>query len=145
MGSSHHRTDRAHRQRWYRFSLSSVMVLILLFAVGLGAFRFGRDVGYEEGNRVGFAAGLNANVYPKTYRVSDLLLGRLPQAGQPDFKALMDEIVSSVQPGSWNDAGGPATLAPYPQNLSLVVSQTSRGHEELTEFLESKRRSSSGN
>lgn len=116
------------------------MVLTLLFAVGLGAFRFGREVGFQQGNREGFAAGINAQVYPKTYRVADLLLGPVPQSGRADYATLLDEIVANVQPTSWERAGGPATFAPYPQNLSLVVSQTSRGHDELIEFLESKRR-----
>ncbi len=140
MVTAENRAPRTGRRRWLRFSLKSAMVLTLLFAVGLGAFRFGRDVGFEEGNREGFAAGINAQVYPKVYRVADLLLGPVPQSGQADYAALMDEIAANVQPTSWEESGGPATFAPYPQNLSLVVSQTSRGHNELSEFLESKRR-----
>ncbi len=140
MDSDEHRAAHTQRRRRLRFSLKSAMVLILLFAVGLGAFRFGRDVGFQEGNQAGFAAGINAKIYPKTYRVSDLVLGPIPQSGQPNYATLVNEIVSKVQPTSWEEAGGPATLAPYPQNLSLVVSQTSRGHDELVNFLESKRR-----
>ena len=139
MASSEHRTP-ARGSRWLRFSLKSAMGLILLCAVGLGAFRFGRELGFEEGNDAGFAAGINAKVYPKTYRVSDLVLGKAPQSGHPEFAGLVDEIVSNVQPASWKETGGPATRAPYPQNVSLVVSQTSRGHDELFEFLDSKRR-----
>lgn len=117
----------------------------VIVVVGTADCRLARCVpcwsggGVEEGNRAGFAAGLNAKVFPKTYRVSELL----PTQADGSFSSyldLIDEIIAGVQPASWEGAGGPATLAPYPQNLSLVVSQTARGHDELSEFLEAKRK-----
>lgn len=109
MEGDQHRAAHTHRRRGLRFSLKSAMVLILLFAVGLGAFRFGREVGFQEGNQAGFVDGINAKVYPKVYRVSDILLGPIPQSGQPDYALLLNEIICKVQPTTWEEAGGPAT------------------------------------
>ena len=125
----------------WRFRIRSLFLVALMVAIALSAFRYGRDVGYSEGERIGFAEGLSAKPYVKTYRVSDLVRPT-PSAGGvafANFEPLMNEILTEVQPASWDGAGGPASLAPYPQNLSLVVSQTSRGHDELAEFLETKR------
>lgn len=127
------------KRRGLRFSLRTALLLTLLLAVALAGFRFGRERGFEEGTRAGFAEGLNAKVYPRTYRVADLLLGPPPQSGQPDYATLIDEIYAQVQPSSWEAAGGPATLAPYPQHVSLVIAQTDRGHDEIAAFLEAKR------
>lgn len=139
---SHSSTPR--KKRWLRFSMKSLMVLALLVAVWFGSFRFGREAGYDQGNRDGFADGLNAKVITKVYRVSDLLQKEKSidpghQGVMYEFDGLISEIIGGIQPTSWEGVGGPATVAPYPQNLSLVISQTERGHDELQEFLDGKR------
>ncbi|MGB7343074.1 MAG: hypothetical protein WBD20_02580 [Pirellulaceae bacterium] len=132
--------DTSRRSKRLRFSLKALLALAFVVAICLGAFRFGREQGFEEGNRIGFAEGLNAKVYPVTYRVADLT--QVSQKGTNAFFELADlikEIETDVQPTSWEAVGGPATMAPYPQNLSLVISQTDKGHDDLSAFLEAKR------
>ncbi len=57
-----------------------------------------------------------------------------------DFQSLIDLIQTTVVPDTWETLGGPSTMAPYPQNLSLVISTTSDVHDQITDLLESLRR-----
>lgn len=57
-----------------------------------------------------------------------------------DFQSLIDLIQTTVVPDTWEALGGPSTMSPYPQNLSLVISTTSEVHDQITELLESLRR-----
>lgn len=131
-------SSQGRPKKWTRFGIRSVLLFAMLVALLLAAFQYGRIVGVEEGFRDGFAEGLTAKVYPVTYRVSDLVAPRIGSRAA-DYQGLIDEIVTTVQPKSWDDAGGPATLAAYPSNQALVVSQTPQGHDDLAEFLEAKR------
>ena len=58
----------------------------------------------------------------------------------PDFESLIDLITSTVSPKTWNQNGGPGSVAPYETNLSLVVSQTQEVHEQIADLLEQLRR-----
>ncbi|WP_390889035.1 type II secretion system protein GspD [Rhodopirellula halodulae] len=64
------------------------------------------------------------------------------QGGQSmaDFSQLMQLIQTTIEPESWEALGGVGTMAPYPQNLSLVVSTTSDVHDQIVDLLESLRR-----
>ena len=57
-----------------------------------------------------------------------------------DFQSLIDLIQTTVVPDTWEALGGPSTMAPYPQNLSLVISTTSDVHDQIVDLLESLRR-----
>lgn len=57
-----------------------------------------------------------------------------------DFQSLIDLIQTTVVPDTWEALGGPSTMAPYAQNLSLVISTTSDVHDQITDLLESLRR-----
>ncbi len=107
----------------------------------LGAFRFGHQVGFDKGEKSGFAAGITAKLYPKVYRITDIVtpIPLSDGVGTADFQGLIGEIEGQIQPETWDANGGPAQIVPYPQNLSLVVVQTDRGHQDLQEFLEAKR------
>lgn len=59
---------------------------------------------------------------------------------QPDFTALIDLIQSSISPESWELAGGPGAIEPFPTNLSLVVRQTAEVHEAIAELLQGLQR-----
>ena len=91
-----------------------------------------------------------------TYPVADLVIsvpkkatlnisgkndGLRPQP-QPkaDYASLIDLIQSTVEPDSWEHVGGQGFLRPYPNNLSLVVRQTPKVHEEIADLLEQLRR-----
>jgi len=57
-----------------------------------------------------------------------------------DFDSLIALIETTVAPETWETLGGPSTMQPYPQNLSLVISTTSEVHDQIVELLESLRR-----
>ncbi len=66
--------------------------------------------------------------------------GGLGGGSQADFDSLIDLITSTVKPTTWDDVGGPGSIAPFETNLSLVVSQTQEVHEEIADLLEQLRR-----
>jgi len=66
--------------------------------------------------------------------------GNLGGAAMADFDSLIDLITSTIQPTTWDEVGGPGSIAPFETNLSLVVSQTQEVHEEIVDLLEQLRR-----
>ena len=59
---------------------------------------------------------------------------------QADFDSLIDLIVSTVEHESWMENGtGEGEIQPFPTNLSLVISQTQRVHEQIADLLEQLR------
>jgi hypothetical protein len=77
------------------------------------------------------------------YNVADLLnttlQGQPPTSGRLSFDTLIEHIKTEVLPKSWEDRGGRASISPFETNLSLVVSQTQKGHQQLTELLDNLR------
>ncbi|WP_158265449.1 general secretion pathway protein GspD [Blastopirellula marina] len=59
---------------------------------------------------------------------------------QPDFDSLIELITTTVEPDSWEELGGPGSVAPFATNLSLVVSQTQEVHDRLADLLAQLRR-----
>lgn len=59
---------------------------------------------------------------------------------QPDFDQLIELITTTVEPESWEELGGPGSIAPFSTNLSLVVSQTQEVHDRLADLLAQLRR-----
>ncbi len=67
--------------------------------------------------------------------------GGLGGAASADFDSLIDLIVSTVEFDSWMENGtGEGEIQPFYTNLSLVISQTQRVHEEIADLLEQLRR-----
>jgi general secretion pathway protein D len=66
--------------------------------------------------------------------------GGLGGGAQADFDSLIDLITSTIQPTTWDDVGGPGSIAPFETNLSIVVSQTQDVHEQIVDLLEQLRR-----
>lgn len=65
------------------------------------------------------------------------------QRGQnmdPDFNALTELIVSTIAPDTWDAVGGPASVRANETTLSLVIRQTQKIHEEITDLLDQLRR-----
>ncbi|TWU39216.1 M56 family metallopeptidase [Novipirellula artificiosorum] len=92
----------------------------------------------------------DTRVYPRTYRVSDLLTvkqsvlespyaARLSITSFTNFEPLMTELTEKVAPETWESAGGAGTMGPYHQNLSLVISTTWSVHDEIVDYLTEKR------
>ena len=94
----------------------------------------------ETGNQVlaqqmgapGSASGMNAMTGGP---------GGLGGAAQADFDSLIELITSTVERDSWVENGtGEGEIQPFPTNLSLVISQTQRVHEQIADLLEQLRR-----
>jgi general secretion pathway protein D len=67
--------------------------------------------------------------------------GGLGGAASADFDSLIDLIISTVEHDSWLENGtGEGEIQPFPNNLSLVISQTQRVHEQIADLLEQLRR-----
>src|SRR5690606_34187954 len=67
--------------------------------------------------------------------------GGLGGAASADFDSLIDLIISTVEHDSWMENGtGEGEIQPFPTNLSLVISQTQRVHEQIADLLEQLRR-----
>jgi len=66
--------------------------------------------------------------------------GGLGGGTQADFDSIIELITTTIQPTTWDEVGGPGSIAPFETNLSLVVSQTQDVHEEIVDLLEQLRR-----
>jgi general secretion pathway protein D len=67
--------------------------------------------------------------------------GGLGGAASADFDSLIELITSTVDNESWQENGtGEGEIMPFPTNLSLVISQTQRVHEQIADLLEQLRR-----
>ena len=94
-------------------------------------------------------------VYRKVYNVADLVIP-IPQSvkieerpkqmakkAEPviaDFDTLIETVTSTIAHDSWDESGGPGSIAAFETNLSLVVSQTENVHQQIAELLEQKMR-----
>ena len=72
----------------------------------------------------------------KVYPVADLVL---PEGASPDteadFDSLIDLITSTIKPTSWDGVGGPGSVTPFENRMSIVLSQTQDVHEEIEDLL----------
>lgn len=105
-------------------------------------------LGYREGYRRGYEPEELIQLPPstllvKTYPVADLVT---PVEGHPsrnlplDFDPLVDLIVSTVEHESWMENGaGDGEIQPFPTNQTLVISQTQRVHEQISDLLDQLR------
>jgi len=144
---------KARRPWRLRFRLASLLWLMLCVAVGITAYQAGVEATRRELWHNRSAVG---NQYVAVYYVADLVILAPPAAmpvdksgsvnvlGQTgviaDFDGLTQEIEAKVFPRTWSSAGGSASVAGFPTNLSLVVSHDKDGHEEVARFLTAKRK-----
>ena len=92
------------------------------------------------------------HIYAKTYYVADLVVpvpktvhldepkDRSIDNTGPQFDTLIDLIHATISPQTWDEVGGPGSIAAFETNLSLVVSQSRTVHEEIEDFLIQLRR-----
>jgi general secretion pathway protein D len=67
--------------------------------------------------------------------------GEAPGGGAlVDFDTLVNLITTTVAPDTWEDNGGTGTIAGFPTNLTLVVSNTQQVHEQIVDLLQQLRR-----
>ncbi len=71
-------------------------------------------------------------------------MGFGPGGGTPgpmaDFDSLIELITTTVRPESWQSFGGPGSIRPMENNLTLIVSQTQEVHEQIADLLQQLRR-----
>ena len=92
------------RKRTLQIGIRNLLMLTFLFAV----FALGYQVGHRE-------------------HVKSL------EEGFADFDELMRLIEETTVPETWEALGGPETMEPYPQNLSLTISGGVVVHEQDAE------------
>jgi hypothetical protein len=82
------------------------------------------------------------DIYTVIYSLADLPVYRLTE-GAPEFdpSAVIALIESSIAPESWGP--GPASLAEYAEQKSVVISQTKENHIQVIELLNSLRKPAS--
>ena len=75
----------------------------------------------------------------RIYQVADLVEMYRDENGNvdTDFESLMDLIISTVQPTTWDDVGGPGSIARQSMGNAkvLAISQTQAVHEEIAALL----------
>jgi len=73
----------------------------------------------------------------RVYPVTDLVA--FPGAGGSqvvfDFDSLIDLITSALLPTSWDEVGGPGSIAPHESSCTLVFNQTRDVHEQVEALL----------
>ena len=86
-----------------------------------------------------------ANLGMKVYDVYDLVVENPysdeGETGEIDFDPLIETITTTIQPESWDEAGGPASVDGFANRsiMALVVSQTPQVHQEISALLDSLR------
>lgn len=86
-----------------------------------------------------------SQVETRLYPVLDLVAasGATPDKavrGEHDYDTLIDTITTTIEPDSWDEVGGPGTIAEYPGAGALVISQTAEIHEQVERVLAAIRR-----
>jgi hypothetical protein len=73
----------------------------------------------------------------RLYNVRDLVVPDNDPSGGTDLDALSDAIRQTINPPSWDKAGGAGSIAPYSNNglYALIVVQTYDGHEQIENLL----------
>lgn len=80
----------------------------------------------------------------RVYPVLDLVTvgkSRPPKSGfGKDYDSLIDVIIATIQPDSWDDVGGPGAIDALGNAGSLVISQTSEVHGQIEGLLAALRK-----
>jgi hypothetical protein len=77
----------------------------------------------------------------RLYDVRDLVIQDYDPSAPPEFDSLMDAIRSTVNPPSWDKAGGQGSVAPFNSNgvCALMVWQNQQGQEQVEKMLQELR------
>jgi len=71
---------------------------------------------------------------------NDIKMSFRSAESKPDFETLIEEITTTIEPGSWKDAGGVGIIAESEATLSLVVRQTRAVHDQIADLIHRMRR-----
>ncbi|MCX7664639.1 MAG: hypothetical protein N2112_03740 [Gemmataceae bacterium] len=76
----------------------------------------------------------------KPYPIGDLVNTPLNGSLDERVKSLIRSITSTIEPKSWEDQGGTATIEYYPLAAAILVNQTKEIHDEIEKFIEDRRK-----
>src|SRR5690606_24489771 len=74
----------------------------------------------------------------RLYDVVDLLTPPNDPTAVPDYDALIELITTVVEPTTWDEVGGPGSIAPV--QCCIAISQTEEVHQQIAELLADLRR-----
>lgn len=77
----------------------------------------------------------DSRLFARTYPVADLIHSPMGQ----DFASLIEMLTTTVDPTSWDENGGAASMKPNFDSNCLVVSQTYANQEQILSLLRSLR------
>jgi hypothetical protein len=121
------------RRRVFRFTLATLLFVVLLIA----GFLAGLRAGFQRGYVAGELQRENETPVARVYPVASLVL---PTPDSPpenaDYDTLIDLITSSIAPESWDTVGGPGSIEAFPASRSVVITQTPPVHERITSLLQ---------
>ena len=119
-----------------QFSLRTILWMMVVVAAAISAYRSGYIAGLVEAENRRKSVG----TYAKAYNVADLVAFDPTATSELDYAyALIQDLRRDVLPKSWNEQGGPATLAAYANNKVIVVSHDQNGHDNIAEYLQRRR------
>lgn len=81
-----------------------------------------------------------ANLEIRVYPARDLVLIERERTVDADFDGLISMITNSIEPDSWDMVGGPGSIEPEFNSLSLVISQPWRVHRQIEPLLTTLRK-----
>jgi hypothetical protein len=112
--------------RW-QFTIRTLLFVMLC----LGGILAGFQTGYYWGAERRRAEAQFAKVYP----VADAIYVD-SESQQPDFDTLIAALKSTVDPASWSEVGGPASVQVMAQQPPLIViAQTGQNHQAINALL----------
>ncbi len=128
---------------YLRYSIATLLFAAFCIAGTFCGYRFG----YQDGYGTGAEKRESERPYVKVYSLADVLdldSDKTRSQDQPVFytnhhewtEYLIDAIHMTVASDTWeNMGGGPGTMIPGPDGLTIIVYQTADIHEEIANLL----------
>ena len=82
---------------------------------------------------------LNEHMESRVYPVLDLVTVQEGYEVYEDHEDLIELITTIIEPASWDQVGGPGSIAPFEASSALVISQTRRNHQTVEALLRTLR------
>ena len=122
--------------RWRpRFRLASLLWLMLCVALVIGTYRVAYERGREDTLAMRTFVG---RTHVRSYDVQGVMpVTRTGTGVLLDFDSIIRDIQRDVLPNTWD--GSSATIADWPNDISLVISHDADGHERIAAWLERRR------
>ena len=120
-----------------QFGVKSLLWVMLLMAAVITAYRSGFRAGFVQGENYRNSVGAT---FPKAYNVADLVsFDPATTSALRYAEELIHDLCLNVLPKTWQVEGGPANVAGYANNETIVVSHDQHGHDRIAEYLQQRR------